>query len=66
MKRLSKFPSVDEKGTGKDVLKKISAMRETPHIVVVKGYDDDYILGFVGEDDLKSSLKFCQLNPTNC
>ena len=66
MRNISNFPSVYNEGTGKDVMKKLSTMKSRPHIVVVKGYDDDYVLGFIGEDDLVSSLKFCQLNPEKC
>ena len=66
MKNISNFPSVYNEGTGKDVFKKMATMKSRPHIVVVKGYDDNYVLGFIGEDDLVFSLKFCQVNPEKC
>ena len=66
MRKVSKFPYINERDTGKDVLKKISQMKSNPHIVVVKERDGDFILGLIGEEDLVSSLRFCQLNPDKC
>jgi hypothetical protein len=35
-------------------------------LVAVREIGNDYVLGFIGEDELVSSLKFCQLNPDKC
>jgi len=66
MRKLSKFPSIYGKENGKEVMKKLMKMRTKPHLLIVKDQSDDYILGFIGDDDLVSSLKFCQLNPEKC
>ena len=66
MRRLGSFPSINESQSGKDVLKKMSQVKSTPKVVIVEEGDDHFVLGLIGEDDLISSLKFCQLNPEKC
>jgi len=66
MRSVSKFPKIDEKDTGKEAMKKLVNMSTKPHLIAVQESEEDYILGFIGEDDLVSSLKFCQLNPEKC
>jgi predicted transcriptional regulator len=66
MRKASGFPSIDERETGNEVMKKLVLMKTNPHLVVVKQTHDDYVLGFIGEDDVGSSLQFCQLNPEKC
>ena len=66
MRKASNFPKIDEKDNGKEALKKLMNMRSRPHLVAVQESGEDYILGFIGEDDLVSSLKFCQSNPERC
>lgn len=66
MRKASGFPTIDETESGNEVMKKIVHMKEKPQLVVVRGKNDDYILGFIGEDDLVSTIKFCQLNPEKC
>jgi len=66
MRKASGFPSIDEKETGKEVMRKLVLLKNKPHLVVVKETNDDYVLGFIGEDEIISTLRFCQLNPDKC
>ena len=66
MRKASGFPTIDERESGSNVMKKLVYMKEKPQLVVVRGKKDDLILGFIGEDDLVSTIKFCQLNPEKC
>jgi len=66
MKKASGFPTIDERDSGDEVMKKLVRVKEKPQLVVVKGSDNEYVLGFIGEDDLVSTIKFCQLNPEKC
>jgi len=66
MRKASGFPSIDERERGNEVMKKLVLMKSNPHLVVVKQTHDELVLGFIGEDDLVSSLQFCQLNPEKC
>lgn len=66
MRKASGFPSIDERETGNEVMKKLVLMKTNPHLVVVKQTHDEYVLGFIGEDEIVSSLQFCQLNPEKC
>ncbi|MFW9951040.1 MAG: site-2 protease family protein, partial [Candidatus Thorarchaeota archaeon] len=66
MRGVKNFPKIDENDNGKEAMKILMTMRTKPHLVAVQESGQDYILGFIGEDDLVSSLKFCQLNPDKC
>jgi len=66
MRKASGFPTIDEKESGNEVMKKLVRIKEKPQLVVVRGKNDDFILGFIGEDELVSTIKFCQLNPEKC
>ena len=66
MKKASGFPSIDERESGNEVMKKLARVKEKPQLVVVRGNNNDYVLGFIGEDDLVSTIKFCQFNPEKC
>ena len=66
MRKASGFPSIDERETGKEVMRKLVLMKNNPRLVVVKETDDDYVLGFIGEDEIISTIRFCQLNPEKC
>ncbi len=58
MKKISQFPIVNENNTGKDVLMKLAQMRDRPHIVVVIDSNQNNIIGYIGEEDISTSLKF--------
>lgn len=66
MRKASGFPSIDERETGKEVMRKLVLTKNKPRLVVVKETNDDYVLGFIGEDEIISTLRFCQLNPEKC
>ena len=66
MRSIKDFPSISDRETGKDALKNLIKMHNKPNLVVVKDESDDYVLGFIGESELVSSLRFCQLNPEKC
>ena len=66
MRKASTFPFIDERESGNEVMKKIVYMKEKPQLVVVRGINEEFILGFIGEDDLVSTIRFCQLNPEKC
>jgi Zn-dependent protease len=66
MRKASGFPSIDESEHGNEVMKKLIRMRTNLHIVAVTHNFNDSIIGFISEDDLISSLQYCQLNPEKC
>jgi len=66
MQKASGFPSIDERETGKEVMRKLVLTKNNPRLVVVKETNDDYVLGFIGEDEIISTIRFCQLNPEKC
>ncbi|MFX1573663.1 MAG: site-2 protease family protein [Promethearchaeota archaeon] len=62
MKKISQFPRISQNNTGKDALNKLSQMKDRPHLVVVEDINHNDIIGFIGEEDLLTSLKFFQNN----
>jgi len=66
MRKASGFLSIDERETGKEVMRKLVLTKNKPRLVVVKETNDDFVLGFIGEDEIISTLRFCQLNPEKC
>ena len=66
MRKASGFPSIDERETGKEVMRKLVLTKNNPRLVVVKETNNDYVLGFIGEDEIISTIRFCQLNPEKC
>ena len=66
MTKISGFPNIDEGESGNAVMKRLIYTKDKPQLIVVRGNDNNYILGFIGEDDLISTIKFCQLNPEKC
>ena len=58
MKQASQFPSVTENESGKDILVKLMQINVRPHLVAVMDSGQNKIIGFIGEEDLVSSLKF--------
>lgn len=66
MRKASGFPSIDERETGKEVMRKLVLTKNNPRLVVVKETNDDYVLGFIGEDEIISTIRFCHLNPEKC
>jgi Zn-dependent protease len=62
MRKISEFPLVDGEETGKEVMKKLNKIDDNHHIVIVKEKDNNTLLGFIGEEDVISYLKFWNLN----
>jgi len=62
MRKISEFPLVDEEQSGKEVMKKLNRSNDNPHIVIVKEKNSNNLLGFIGEEDLISYLKFWSLS----
>jgi len=66
MRSIKEFPSISDKDSGKDALKNLMKLTTKPNLVVVKDDSNDYVLGFIGEAELVSSLRFCRMNPEKC
>ena len=66
MRKASGFPAIYDSENGKEVMKKLYSSKEKPHFVVVKDDSGEQILGFIGENDIVSTLNYCQLNPEKC
>ena len=66
MRSVKDFPSISDKDTGKEALKNLANSKSRPNLVVVKDYSDNYVLGFIGEGELISSLRMCHLYPEKC
>ncbi|MFW9902350.1 MAG: site-2 protease family protein [Candidatus Thorarchaeota archaeon] len=60
MKKISQFPILSQNKTGKDVLMKLHQMRDRPHLIIVKDLNENEIIGYIGEDDILTSLKYLQ------
>jgi Zn-dependent protease len=58
MKKISDFPSIDENQSGKVALKKLNDISEGPILLVVNESESNKFVGFLGKNDLISSLKF--------
>lgn len=65
MRRISEFPNIEEDQTGKEAMKKLHQPGEKPHIVIVREKDNEKLIGFIGEDELRSSLKYWSLRVQN-
>ncbi|MFX0104439.1 MAG: M50 family metallopeptidase [Candidatus Hodarchaeota archaeon] len=65
MRKLSEFPTIDEKKSGKEALKTLNKLNEGPLLIIVKGTDTEEILGFIGKSELLSSLEFWSLHTEN-
>ncbi|MFX1364005.1 MAG: site-2 protease family protein [Promethearchaeota archaeon] len=58
MKKISQFPTISQNKTGKDALIELKQMKDRPHLVIVKENKQNKIIGYIGEDDILTSLKF--------
>ena len=58
MKRLSQFPTIASNESGKEVLNLLMKMKDRPHLIIVKNTNTNEILGFIGEEDIVTSLEF--------
>jgi len=62
MRRLSEFPTIDENQSGKEALRKLNKLKEEPLLIIVKGTNNEEVLGFIGRSELLSSLEFWSLH----
>ncbi len=60
MRKIADFPTVNEGETGKEVMIAMSNIHNEPHIVVVREKSDNELLGFIGEEEVVSSMRFWQ------
>jgi len=58
MKNINHFPMISANDTGKEALNQLIKMKTRPHIIIVKDIDQTNVLGFIGEEDIVSSLEF--------
>lgn len=65
MNKLSEIPSIDELASGKEALKKLNKLKESPKLLIVKENNSEVLLGFIGKNELISSLEFWSLNLEN-
>ncbi|MFW9772934.1 MAG: CBS domain-containing protein, partial [Candidatus Thorarchaeota archaeon] len=61
MRKISEFPSINDDQTGKEVLKKFKRSGDVPNIIIVQEKNNKQLLGFISEDELRSSLKYWSL-----
>ena len=70
MKDIEEFPKININDKGDDVLRKLRKDEEEPLLGVVVDKDEfteqEYIAGFIGEEDLNSALKYMRMvkNPS--
>jgi hypothetical protein len=65
MKKISDFPSIDDKKSGKVALQRLSIIHDDPVLLVVKDSESERFLGFLGKKELISSLEFWSLHMSN-
>jgi Zn-dependent protease/predicted transcriptional regulator len=65
-RNLSEFPTVKLHETGKDAMKKLIQIKNSPHVLAVKDTVDEKVIGLISEQDIYAALKFCELYPNRC
>jgi hypothetical protein len=65
MKSISEFTSIDDKKSGKIAFQKLSMITEDPVLLVVKDSESERFIGFLGKNELISSLKFWSSHMTD-
>jgi hypothetical protein len=63
MKNISEFPSIDQKQSGKVALSKLNKIDKGPMLLIVK--ESEKFVGFLGKNELLSSLEFWSAHMTN-
>jgi predicted transcriptional regulator len=58
MKNISEFPSIDQKQSGKAALKKLNKISEGPLLLIVRDDENNNFIGFLGKNELLTSLEF--------
>lgn len=62
MRRISEFPSINDQQSGKEALKKLY---KDPLLLIVKEKNNEEILGYIGKNELITSLEFWSLHTEN-
>lgn len=62
MRRISEFPSINDQQSGKEALKKLY---KDPLLLIVKEKNNEEILGYIGKNELITSLEFWSLEIEN-
>ncbi|MFW9969710.1 MAG: site-2 protease family protein [Candidatus Odinarchaeota archaeon] len=62
MKSISQFPTINQNESGKEILMKLHQMKYRPHLLIVKDVNQNNIIGYIGEDDVLTSLEFLKKN----
>lgn len=63
MKRITDFESIKEEASGLEAVKRLRKVEHFPQILIVREDDEEKtILGFIGNDDVASAMRFAQMN----
>ncbi|MFW9771746.1 MAG: CBS domain-containing protein [Promethearchaeota archaeon] len=58
MKKINHFPIINSGANGKEVINQLIKMKNRLHLIAVEDETTNQIIGFIGEDDIVSSLQF--------
>ncbi|MBD3342809.1 MAG: CBS domain-containing protein [Candidatus Lokiarchaeota archaeon] len=61
MRKASDFPAIRREDNAKDVVREFQHIDSKPHMVVVREHEDEEVIGFIGENELNSALRFLNL-----
>ena len=53
---------IDTVSSVKDAMKKLNHSAKPPHIIVVQGKDNEELIGFIGKEELISTLRYWGLS----
>ncbi|MFW9999093.1 MAG: M50 family metallopeptidase [Candidatus Hodarchaeota archaeon] len=62
MRKISEFPYIDSNQSGKEAIKKLNQLSGQTPIIIVREVDNNELLGFIGKEELASSLKYWTLH----
>ncbi|MHA2006571.1 MAG: M50 family metallopeptidase [Promethearchaeota archaeon] len=65
MKKISEFQNIDEDQSGKEAWKRLKKLTKRPHLIVVREKINSKLVGFIGEEDVLSSLKYWSFSNQN-
>lgn len=62
MKKVTDYPDIDENDTGLDAIKLLRKMELQPPLLIVRDEDEERtILGFIGNEDIQSTMRFADI-----
>jgi len=59
MRRIGDYPEIDENDSGLDAMRMLRKIEIQPPLLIVR--EDDEILGFIGNEDITSAMKFADI-----